>query len=101
VIGVEVGDVHGAHERPGRHEAVVDGEPGPPQLTVDPLAAVDEVGGVADDDGVGVPTSRRLGERAAAGAEQHDATRRVGLPRRTALDHRCHGAVKLSGHQAP
>ena len=41
---------------PGLHR-----QPGPPELAVHAFAAVDEVDGVADDDGVGVPAAADLG----------------------------------------
>ena len=61
-------------------EPLVDGEPGPPQLPVDALAAVDEVDGVADDDRVGVAASVAFGIGPAAGAEE-DQSRRASARR--------------------
>ena len=82
---MEVGDEDRLEQRPVRAESLVDGQPGPPQLAVHPFATVDEVHGIADDDGVGVPAPSSLGVGAATRSEQDKARRgrsheRVNLP---------------------
>ena len=73
MVGVEVGDEDRPHERPAGAVARVDGQPGPPQLTVHPFAAVDEVDGVADDHGVGEAAPAELGVPTATGPEEDHA----------------------------
>ena len=104
MVGVEVGDEDRPHAAAGPGpKPLVDGEPGPPQLAVHALAAVDEVGGVADDDGVGVPAPPRLRVRrrrrcrAARGACAASARRGAARP---SVDGR-HGWANASRrHQA-
>jgi hypothetical protein len=61
------------------------------------FAAVDEVDGVPDDDGVGEAAPAELGEPAAAGAEEDDARPGVGAPGCATV---VHGGLNLSRHQA-
>ena len=83
VVGVQVGEEDGAHQRAAGVVIGVERQPGPPQLGVRALAAVDEVGGVADHDGVGYPPRRlRVGPPAVPRARPDRRRRCDGAPAR-------------------
>ena len=124
MIGVEVRHEHGADQGSVTPEPRLHGEPGPPQLAMHALAAVDEVGGVVDHDGIGVARAGGFRGRATGGAEQHEAMGRLaaawlapaaehGTPVRPVdgaasgfgygtkcVSGEAHGPVTLSRHQA-
>ena len=87
-----------ARTRGGRGPARVDGEPGPPQLTVHAFAAVDEVDGVADHHGVGEAAPADLGEPTATGTEEDHARPGVGAPRSATVDSRVREPTVASGN---
>ena len=85
VVAVQVGEEDRLDLRPRPVEVGVQPEAGAPHLSMGSLAAVDDVGGVPDDDRVGVAAARRLRVAAARGAEQHRSLGRVRDVGRAAL----------------